>query len=111
MLVHGDTTRYSLTWERIIPTAGLDVLAPAGGVTWKRGEEQRIRWVTPSDHVDVLLLKGPVWVASLKRGVELSDELNWLPASDLEPGDDYRIAVLWTGNPHLMEFSDAFTIE
>ena len=110
VLIHGDEADYSLGWERIVPTVGLDMLAPAGGVTWKRGEEQRIRWATPFDQMDVVLLKGPVMVAILKRDIEFSEELNWLPSGDLEPGNDYRIAVLQSSRPDRMEFSDAFTI-
>ena len=110
-LVHGDEASYSLTWERVVPTVGLDVLAPAWGVTWKRGEEQRIRWATPFDQMDVVLIKGPVMVAILKRDIEFSEELNWLPSAGLEPGNDYHIAVFWTGNPHRMGFSERFTIE
>ena len=111
VLVHGDEANYSLGWERIVPTVGLEVLAPATGATWARGEEQRIRWVTPYSQMDVILLKGPVMVASLKRDIRFSEELNWLPSGDLEPGNDYRIAVLPSGTPDRMEFSDAFTIE
>ncbi len=111
VLVHGKKTSYSLGWERIVPTVDMDVLAPAGGVAWVRGEEQRIRWSTPFSHTDVILLKGPVMVAILKRAISLSDELNWVPAGDLEPGADYRIAISRRGSPDRMEFSDAFTIE
>jgi len=104
---------YTIRWARVIPTTYLTIHAPTTGAMHQRGREYTIKWEhSRNEPVSFALMKGPVLVRSLKRGYDRQmSEIMWIPAEDLEPGDDYRIMVYQSHNPTALDITDVFTID
>ncbi|MFB0516227.1 MAG: Ser-Thr-rich GPI-anchored membrane family protein [Candidatus Neomarinimicrobiota bacterium] len=119
VLVKGESGKaqgeYTLAWTPVIPVTYLRVERPIFGDRWRRDNRYTIRWqyqgAASSAIFSVALLKGPVVVDVLMRNIILSNQLQWDPSDDLDPGEDYRIMVYLSKDPTTLDLSDEFEIE
>jgi 5-hydroxyisourate hydrolase-like protein (transthyretin family) len=74
----------------------MNVSAPAANELWARGSRHPIQWTTSdlSPDVRVLLLKGGVKVAVLKKSIDNDRGCPWMVPDNLALGNDYQIKVV-----------------
>ena len=104
---------YTLVWQRVIPVAHLAMTRPTTGDRWESGVERTIRWNYDRQNVqsfDVYLMKGAIMTGVIREDLAIATELRWIPETDLEPDDDYRIIIVLSDDPTTMDISDAFEI-
>ncbi len=105
-----ETGEYAFQWLRVEPTFLLRVEQPDSTTSWNRSGHL-IEWSQSGvDGVSVALLRGPAMIEILAKNIRFLRVFPWMPGSDLEPGNDYRIMVYHTDNPQILDISDAFEI-
>ncbi len=106
-----DTGDYTIRWLRAIRTSVVTVDKPQGGESWNRTTLHTIQWTQQGGRaVSLALMKGPAMIEILAENIRFSDEFRWLPTTDLDAGDDYRIIIYDDDNPELMDISNAFEL-
>lgn len=96
------------------PGSRLDLAAPAGGESWKRGTTQEIRWTyagQPGTQVNLVLLRaGQVLQTIAARaplGVDGAGSFSWAIPAALAAGRDYAVRVRSAAYPDCRDQSDA----
>lgn len=106
-----ETGEYTLRWEQITSTPAITIRVPQGGDIWNRTILQGIYWTLQGDReVSVALMKGPFMIQLLAENIQYIDFSQWLPTTETETGEDYRIMIYDVDNPEIMDISDAFEI-
>ncbi|MBN1489477.1 MAG: hypothetical protein JXA69_06115 [Phycisphaerae bacterium] len=74
----------------------LEVLTPAGGETWIAGETVTLVWqaTDPVDYVDIYLIKGGAWYASIGYVPMADGQMDWEICPALGDGDDYTLHMV-----------------
>ena len=93
----------------------IQVTAPNGGESWKRGDPRTITWSVGGaksvESVSIILLKGGNVVSPIALTTHNTGSYAWTIPPDLEPGDDYKIQVVDVTNPAVHDESDgAFAV-
>lgn len=109
---YNDTSDNNFTISTYVPpVAGITVLSPNGGETWKRATIRYITWSSVGNvgtYVKIELWKGDVLSRTIASSTPNDGRQIWIVPFTQETGNNFRIKITSTSNSGYYDWSDNY---